>query len=459
MRRSCSGAFTESRTHPAWRGLPKAGELFYSLPRQASGRRDARQRTAGERTIPTRHTADDEILVSAPYTGEWELLKTESAEDRARILAITENIAPQQGLGARFYNVTWKLGPQPDWGRLRAFALRENGETRGFAPFLRQRRPLAFHLGEVRVGSAALNRFTLIGEIYLAAQDRPDYREEVSKRLLDTALPLLGPSEALWFEGLPVDSPIYKLVNGGSAAMSRAVSIQIGEAFDHQFISLPPSLGDYLKEMGSRSRQSVQYSARRLEKDMSGSVETVKFDSVGAVDRFLKDAAAISARTYQTTLLGLGIRDNDAMRAQLRFEAERGWLRSYILYCGNEPSAFMLGHQYGGCYYYDDVGYDPKFAKWSVGSVLQLKVLEELFGSPTRPEYFDFSTGYGPHKGRFGNLSRREANVLVLPRTLRNAALATAYRASDGLSKTSVRVLDRLGVKDRLKQFIRRWKS
>jgi Acetyltransferase (GNAT) domain len=391
--------------------------------------------------------------------GQWGLLESASELDRARILTVSETEVPREGLGARFYNVAWRLGPDPDWQRLRAFALRDNSETKGFAPFLLKEWPLVFYFGEVRVGSAHLLRFTMVGDIYISPAAGREYEDEAARQLLDTMLPMLGPSEAAFFEGLPVDRPTYQLLHRNSAIASRFITIQIGDPFEHQFVVLPQTFQDYLQAMGSRSRQSVQYKARRLEREMSGHVEVVKFDSVDTVDRFLTDAVTVSSKTYQTHLLGLGIHDDDQTRAQLRFAAERGWLRSYILYCRDLPSAFMLGHQYGGCYYYDDVGYDPKFAKWSVGSVLQLKMLEELIGSPTQPDYFDFSTGCGRHKGRFGTASRLEANVLVLPKTARNAALARAYRACTALSKFSVQMFDRFGVKDRVKKYVRRLKS
>ena len=107
----------------------------------------------------------------------------------------------------------------------------------------------------------------------------------------------------------------------------------------------------------------------------------------------------MSRKTYQATLLALGIRDDPATSSRLSHSAEQGWLRSYILYCENVPCAFMLGFQYGGCYYYDDVGYDPAYAKWSVGSVLQLKVIEDILDSPHPLKHFDFRPGSARIRG------------------------------------------------------------
>ena len=80
----------------------------------------------------------------------------------------------------------------------------------------------------------------------------------------------------------------------------------------------------------------------------------------------------------------------------------------------------MLGYVHNCRYYYVDVGYDPDWAKYSVGSVLQLAVIENLYALKSPPAFFDFSTGYGEHKGRFGNHEQEEVNVLILPVSLRN---------------------------------------
>ncbi len=211
--------------------------------------------------------------------------------------------------------------------------------------------------------------------------------------------------------------------------------------------------------MGSRSRQSVQYSQRRLYREMENRVRVERFDRPEAVEKFIADASAVSRKTYQWHLLGLGLRNDKETTSGFRFAAERGWFQSYILYCRDQPCAFMLGHLYGGCYYYDDVGYDPDYAKWSVGTVLQLEVLKDLLGTHPRPAFFDFSTGFGEHKGRFGNLSRLELNVLILRRTLRNNLVAISYETTNHISSSIIGLLARGGLKERIKKLVRRLRS
>ena len=119
----------------------------------------------------------------------------------------------------------------------------------------------------------------------------------------------------------------------------------------------------------------------------------------------------------------------------------------------------MLGFEYTDCYYYTDVGYDPEYASWSVGTILQLKVLQDLYEGGSPPSLFDFSTGYGSHKARFGNVSRLEANVLLLPRTLRNRAIVAAFQSGERFSVGAAALMDRLGLKSRIKKLLRRFSS
>jgi len=169
----------------------------------------------------------------------------------------------------------------------------------------------------------------------------------------------------------------------------------------------------------------------------------------------LDDAIEISKTTYQWGLLGLGLRNREASKEMFRFAAKRGWLRCYILYCKDASAAFMVGYQYENCFFYIDVGYDPKWAKFSVGSVLQLEVMEDLYRRDNTPALFDFSTGYGPHKSRFGKEWREEVNMLLLPNTPGNRMFAVAFRGVDGMLDVTSRLLDNFGLKQSVKKAIR----
>lgn len=377
-----------------------------------------------------------------------------SPEARHPILAITQELIGKSSYGAMYFDLEWRLGEPPDWTSVLVW-LYQGGERCGYAPFFRQNRPLKFALGELNFASARLGRYTLVGEPLLEPTGATWIGDSISELLRAIRLGL-GRREAVFFEGLPADGPTYRVIATSQEVRRAFIVVQLGAPYEHQFIRLPGSYEEYLKELGGRSRQSVQYSERKLDRDMKGQVRSVCFEHADSVDKFLTDASAISQRTYQWRLLGLGLRDSDRMRERLALAARRGWLRSYILYCTDIPVAFMLGYQYRGCYYYTDVGYDPEYADWSVGTVLQVKVLQDFYSRADRPSLFDFSTGYGSHKARFANVSRQEVHLLLLPRTTPNRLLAAAYVSTEWISATLVTFLDRLGLKNSLKKLVRR---
>jgi CelD/BcsL family acetyltransferase involved in cellulose biosynthesis len=116
----------------------------------------------------------------------------------------------------------------------------------------------------------------------------------------------------------------------------------------------------------------------------------------------------------------------------------------------------MLGCQHEGCFHCTDIGIDPDCAKWTADSILQIEVLADLYNRDNRPDVFDFSTGSGDHEARFGNREQEEVNLLLLPRTLRHAILAGAYRRLDGMADIARFAADRTGVGRGLKKSVRR---
>lgn len=339
-----------------------------------------------------------------------------------------------------------------DHAHLQIHVYERNG-VRGYLPLRVQSRPLPIRIGEV-----TLARFPLTSLIMprgpIVETNGADLRG-VLEEMLDTLLPVLDGRTALHIEGIPLESELHRLLVALAGAGERIRIVPLSAPFEHQYIRMEGSFEGYLRQMSKRSRKSVQYSQRKLRKEVEG----VRMECAARpedVPAFVDAAVSVSRRTYQWHLLGLGLRDPESLRGLLTRSAGLGRLRSYILYCQDEPVAFMLGHIYNGVYYYIDVGYDQQWKDWSVGSVLQLEVLEDLYAMDTPPKLFDFSTGYGAHKGRFGNRSTLETNLLVLPRTPRTLFMGRAYAASEGLSRWGSRVLDDLGVKDRMKRFIRR---
>jgi len=259
---------------------------------------------------------------------------------------------------------------------------------------------------------------------------------------------------ALSIEGMPTDSAFNRVVRCGQSVQREFIPVEPDDPYDHQFIDMPDTLDDYLQGLSGHTRRNLNNRRKRIIRDFND-LDLIRYDDSGDVSEFLDRAIEISKTTYQWNLLGLGLRDREALGKRMRFAQQRGMLRNYIMECGGEPAAFMLGYQHKDRLYYTDVGYDPKFQKWGVGSVLQVMIVEDLYQQPNTPEVFDFCSGYGDHKARFGNVSAEECDLILMRRTLRNAAVCGAYGVLDAMAKAVVDATEKIGVKQVLKRTIR----
>lgn len=328
-------------------------------------------------------------------------------------------------------------------------------EAYAYALVFTKDRPLPFQIGELVWFRKKLVRHELWeGPVFADDDLTADENRQHTRDLLARLRPELTAEGALSIEGLPLESALYDLIMHDEAIKRQYVAIPVGKPFAHQFIRMPETVEDYFGGMNGKTRRNLKYDQRKLSREFKA-VVPVCYQAPASVDDFLDHAIPLSKKTYQWRLLGLGLRDRAHLKETFDYAAQKGWLRNYILFVDGQAVAFMLGYLYEGCYYYTDVGFDPDWSKWSVGSVLQMHVIEDLYAQENTPSLFDFGTGYGYHKAQFGNTEREEINLLLLPRNFKNALTAALYRLNLRLEAALVFVLEKLGVKKALKKLLR----
>ena len=92
-----------------------------------------------------------------------------------------------------------------------------------------------------------------------------------------------------------------------------------------------------MKKFSARTRKNRLREIKTLRD--RGQVDLLRVSQPSEIDAFLETAREISQRTWQFKHFGGGLaaRDLDVVRRELRFLAERGWLRSYVLKCPRVP--------------------------------------------------------------------------------------------------------------------------
>ncbi len=117
--------------------------------------------------------------------------------------------------------------------------------------------------------------------------------------------------------------------------------------------------------------------------------------------------------------------------------------------------SFIIGYQYNHTFYYQEIGYDPEWSRFSVGTVLLMLVLEDLFNI-SRPEIIDFGAGDHEYKEYFSTDRFVETHVFLLRRRPSQLLASALHRACYVSSRKTATLLNQLGMKTRVKRLIRR---
>ena len=322
-------------------------------------------------------------------------------------------------------------------------------ELAGCVPFVYVDWPLECTLGELPLFRLPQRRLLLpFGDV-----DLPDEREAYDALFQALAGASRG-FDSIFVEDVNTESALWRHVQE-SALVRRHFAASIPQApKPHSLIRMEGSLEDYLSKFSARTRRTLLRKVRKL-RDL-GPLELTPVREPGQVGDFVRAAMEVSRKSYQYTLFGAGLRDEEAELRTLSFIAKQGWLRSYLLSCGGTPCSYMIGYQDRRKYYYIDVAYDGDWARHSPGTVLQYLVLEDLFADRP-PELFDFCGGHGEHKVFFQNDAYPGTDLLLFPRRrLRPALSRAAWRGTRGAGRMASSVLERTGLKNRVRQAIRK---
>ena len=229
-----------------------------------------------------------------------------------------------------------------------------------------------------------------------------------------------------------------------------------GHQYFRSTVRLDGTFEDYLAAMPGPRRSRLKRKVTRAAKALFG-LRVAVFKTEDEMREFHAIAVALSKKTYQESLFGKGIRtDSDFVSDMLvRARNSATGVRGFVLYGNGEPIAFSYLVGDGEVLLCEMLGYDPKFAEWSPGNVLQFYVLQHLFASN---EYstFDFGEGDSQFKSTFATDSIPCADVFYFRASPVGLALATSQATSHFASIWGARVLQRFGWKAKVKHFLRR---
>lgn len=255
-------------------------------------------------------------------------------------------------------------------------------------------------------------------------------------------------AQGFLIRGLPVAESLPALSRQGR--FLRYAPLQ----YDHCYIDLRTTFQAYRDKFSSKTRSTIQRKIRKYAEHCGGEVPWRSYKTRQEVPEFLSLARKVSALSYQERLLGVGIPDTEEFASQACALADEDRLRAYVLFHGERPVAYLYCPVHEGVVVYAYLGYDPAFMQWSVGTILQWLALEQLFDE-ARFTYFDFTEGQSDHKRLFSTHQRRCANVYFIRSSMWTRALVAAHRGLDRSAGLAGQLLERWGLKARVKRLIR----
>jgi hypothetical protein len=269
---------------------------------------------------------------------------------------------------------------------------------------------------------------------------------EICHVLVGELLKLLrtGQVDVVFFNHLETDSTLYRVARTMPGLFCRDY---FPKAEQHWCMSIPDHKDRFWQACSHNRRRNFRRWTKKLEKRYPGQVKMVTFSRQEEIEEGLRVAAGISANTYQRAFGG-GLAPDAKTRALFEAAAQKGWLRIHILFVAEEPCAFWTALKYKRTYFAEFTGYSPKWGDLHVGSILFLKVVEEICGDPA-VNAFDFGFGEGQHKEGGDSRQLEEASVFIFaPRPfpvfvnlIRSSTLATSMLAQRAIAGLGIRNL------------------
>lgn len=220
------------------------------------------------------------------------------------------------------------------------------------------------------------------------------------------------------------------------------------------YIELQGNFEEYKQKFSSKTRSTITRKIKKYREHCGGTLVWKDYKTPEEMNAFFQLARAISSKTYQEKLLDVGLPASEEFRRHMEKLAEENQVRAYILFDGEQAVSYLYCPVKNGVLQYQFLGYDPVYASWSVGTVLQWLALESLFAEGDFRR-FDFTEGQSEHKRLFGTDSVYCANVLFLRAHRRHVLLVRCHQGFNSFSQHSGQLLERLGVKSKIKKLIR----
>ncbi|MEO6924809.1 MAG: GNAT family N-acetyltransferase [Bryocella sp.] len=258
------------------------------------------------------------------------------------------------------------------------------------------------------------------------------------------------------FRSLPMSESLTSLVKTTDNL------VYVSETYRRCFVDLGLGADAYSNHFTGKTKSTLRRKIRKFTDACGGTLPWRECRTPSELDEFYPRAREISAQTYQEALLDSGLPSNESFRSSMLRDGAKDKVRAYLLF-DNEGHglAYLYCPIIDGVVRYQYLGYvaGHRLNEWSPGTILLWLALQRLQEEGCY-KWFDFTEGSDEkstgQKSRFATGDVVCADLWVFERTPGSVCLLTVHRLVDNASALLGKVFERLGVKRRLKHWIRR---
>lgn len=255
-------------------------------------------------------------------------------------------------------------------------------------------------------------------------------------------------SEGFYFSSVPTCNDLKPIYNCNGYIR------YIAKTHEQAYMDVSGNFDDYWGKFSSKSRSTLKRKTKKIEKMSGGSLDWRIYQTPDEIAEFFTLAREISKETYQETWLNLGLPDDEEYYKEMMLKAAKGDVRGYLLFMDGKAVSYLHCPITNRAAEFAYLGYLPDYSNMSVGTVLFIAALENIFNDEGI-DYFDFQQGDTVHKRRFATGYIKCANIMYLKNTLSNKLWIYSNHIMNITVKFIISVLNKLGIKEKLKKLLK----
>jgi CelD/BcsL family acetyltransferase involved in cellulose biosynthesis len=299
---------------------------------------------------------------------------------------------------------------------------------------------LTYRLGEIAIFRKQFRALTLCTHFFDLTDDPGEPPQPYDR--FQTGI------EAIVTRSHPVPGPLPVLTT------EHGVLRYVFALYTRYHTDLAGDFDGYLAKFSAKSRGTLRRKVRRFV-ELGAGCEMRAYKRPDEMESFHGQAREVSALTYQERLLDAGIPSEREFLEELVRFAQSDSVRAYVLLLHGTAIAYLCCLSHNGVLLYSYLGYDPKHADLSPGTVLQYLAFQSLFAEQ-RFRALDFTEGQGAHKKFFATHQTLCADICYFPDSVSARFWIELHRVFDRTSVAAAAALDKVGLKARLKRLLRR---